>query len=48
MSMVVEGEEDESILTKDERSVRYEPNPRDSITGQTESVLKSMKKCNVV
>ena len=24
MSMVVEGEDDESIFTKDERSVRYE------------------------
>ena len=48
MSMVVEGEEDESIFTKDERSVKYE-RIQDSITRQTKiSVLKSVKKCNVV
>ena len=29
--MVVEGEEDESIFTKDERSVKYERTPRDNI-----------------
>ena len=44
----VEGEEDESIFTKDEQSVRYERIHEMSIIGQTESVLKSVKKCNVV
>ena len=46
VSMVVEGKEDESIFTKDERSVRYER--IQEIARQTESVLKSMEKCNVV
>ena len=42
MSMVVQGEDNESILTKDERFVKYERNPSYDKARQAKSVLKSV------